>query len=223
MKNIIILLLSFITTQTFSQVDFVKYFDGKKVEIESSDFEDDVLFINDVEVNLSNVALLSIDGALQANVYKVDAKKLRTVTNLNTNYLFAERTIKGKMNMFEYYLSKGSKKSKYPRQFFNLGDDGSIKIANVKNLLPYIKNNSLSMKYLKKAKTSKLIKTISFWSAVSLVTIGATILGNGNGNSNIYIGGGTVLGIGVLLGATYAIFPFEKIKRKNITKTIENY
>ena len=207
----------------YSQVDFVKYFDGEKVNIETFDEEDGDFFINDKKILLKDIALLSYEGSLKANVYSIDYEKVKDIRNLDTEYLFADRIVKGKVNLFEYKLVTGSNKHKFGRLFFNEGD-GKVEIADFKNLKPILSSNPESYKYLKKAKSAIVTKKVLAWVGISTAAVGFGMLAieAARGGDNYAIGG-IVGGAGFSLFMVTFFIDSTKNHNKNIKKAIESY
>ncbi|MGB1316478.1 MAG: hypothetical protein ACPG4Y_10685, partial [Chitinophagales bacterium] len=84
MKKISSLIFTLISINTFCQIDFIKYYDGEKVEIRTYDQENGKTYINDEIINLKDVEFISIDDNYKANVYDVDYEKIKDIDNFNS-------------------------------------------------------------------------------------------------------------------------------------------
>lgn len=234
MRFIFIFFFFIYAIKSFSQIDYVKYFDGKKTEIEFfNKINQDTFEINNKKVLASDIEIISYKGELKANVFNIDHKKIRNTTNgINYNSFFAKNSIRGEINLFEYTIktinSRFSNKYNY-RLFYNNGDDGEIKLATFKNLDALLYINSKSYKYLKKSKRKKRTGHIYRYFGLGVFLTGVAVIANEafNGNkqdvwreekvkiSAVLIGGG------ILLIYTAKLFP--KQSKKNIEKAITAY
>lgn len=224
MKKISSLIFTLISINTFCQIDFIKYYDGEKVEIRTYDQENGKTYINDEIINLKDVEFISIDDNYKANVYDVDYEKIKDIDNFNSQYLFADRIIEGKVNLFEYKLLLGSNKYKTERLFFNLGEEGEVKIANFKNLKPTLSSNEESFKYLKRARNAKRTKKILAWVGISTTIVGLGLIGiEAATGSHNYVYGGIVGGVGFTMFFSTFFIQSTKKQNLNIKKAIELY
>jgi len=227
MKTIIITLcITFSTLSVFSQVDFVRFMNGKKVEIESLEKEGRDYLLNGEKIKASDIEIILYEGKMSANVIKIDYKKLRKA-NVSGSY-FANRTIAGKINLFEYIIitsSSGSKDGYNYRQFFNIGD-GGLQAATFKNLKPVLSKNSESFKYLKKANAGRITQKIWSYTGVGLALTGLIVAVVGvkdmvNNDYTLLIAGGSTFVGG--MGFMFTAPMFNKGILKNSRKAIETY
>ena len=240
----ILLLFNLLCIQTFinaqqQQNNFVLLYSGekifaKKVVLDSKLFKKDKIVVDNIEFELGSVKFYKSTEGFFANIKHLNSFETSS---------FAERYVKGKVNLFKKIsfhtsMNMGGFNSGFgtgvptfnshvtKTYYYNLEDFGELKLAKYKYLAKDLADNSNSMFHLNKYKKNTTTTTILYVVGGLLTTIGTIdLIGktenvpvdevSGTGTSYTFMVSGVITaGIGALLSLG---------KEKHIENAIDTY